>query len=52
MQKIAVIQISNESRELSQLISQELKAVSLQRASVGSSWTDFDAFIFIGALGI
>ena len=52
MQKIAVINISEESRPLAQTLEQDLQAQLIKRAEVGKRWQQFDAFIFIGAMGI
>ena len=52
MQKIAVINISEESRPLAQTLEQDLQAQLIKRAEVGTRWQQFDAFIFIGAMGI
>ncbi len=52
MQKIAVINISEESRQSALTLEHDLQAVSIKRADVGRRWNDFDAFIFIGAMGI
>ena len=52
MQKIAVINISGESRRLALTLQRELQAQPVNRVEVGSRWKEFDAFIFIGAMGI
>jgi len=52
MQKIALINISEESRQLASVLKTDLNAQYLVRADVGKRWNDFDAFIFIGAMGI
>ena len=52
MQKIAIIQISKEGEENALLLQRELKAKIIQRTEVGRQWNKFDAFIFIGAMGI
>ncbi len=52
MQKIAVIQVSKEGLPVAQAITHQLKAEVIARAAVGKRWTDFDAFVFIGAMGI
>ena len=52
MQKIAIIRISDEGRDISDLLQSELKAQVIQRKDVGKQWNHFDAFIFIGAMGI
>ena len=57
MQKIAIIQISEEGKNiarllLSQMYAQRNEAEIISRANVGKHWKDFDAFVFIGAMGI
>ena len=52
MQKIAVINISEESRQLAHTLEIDLQAQPLKRADLGKCWKTFDAFIFIGAMGI
>ena len=50
--KIAIIQISKEGRHVAYFIQQELGAKLIERTAVGTHWQDFDAFVFIGAMGI
>ena len=52
MQKIAVINISKESVKLALTLEQDLHARAMTRADVGKCWNKYDAFIFIGAMGI
>ena len=52
MQKIAIIQISEAGRSLATTLKRQLDASVIQRSEVGSGWKKFDAFIFIGAIGI
>ena len=52
MQKIAVINISEESRQLAITLELDLQAKAINRADLGKQWDKFDAFIFIGAMGI
>ena len=60
MQKIAIIQISGEGKGIARLLLSQLchtpgeqwEAESISRTAVGSRWSDFDAFVFIGAMGI
>ena len=57
MQKIAIIQISEEGKNiarllLSQMFAQKNEAEIISRTNVGKRWKDFDAFVFIGAMGI
>ncbi len=50
--KIAIIQISEAGQDLAQTLQRELGAKMIQRSEVGRQWKKFDAFIFIGAMGI
>ena len=52
MQKIAVIPVSDEGRDIAEILQQEFQASAIKRADVAKRWKDFDAFIFIGAMGI
>ena len=52
MQKIAVIQISEASKHLAYFLQQELGAQLIERTAVGEHWYNYDAFVFIGAMGI
>ncbi len=52
MQKIAIIQISEAGRSLATTLKRQLDASVIQRSEVGSGWKKFDAFVFIGAMGI
>ena len=49
---IAIIQISEAGREIAATLQHELKATAIQRTEVGKRWKDYDAFVFIGAMGI
>ncbi len=49
---IAVIQISEAGSTIAQTLQRELGAKTIKRADVGSQWKQFDAFVFIGAMGI
>ena len=50
--EIAVIQISEAGQEIASTLKQELGAKAIGRAEVGRQWKEFDAFVFIGAMGI
>ena len=50
--KIALIQISQESANIADVLQRQLDAQPLIRTDVGTRWNDFDAFIFLGAMGI
>ena len=52
MQKTAIIPISEEGRNMACMLQQEFQATVIKRAEVAQRWKDFDAFIFIGAMGI
>ena len=57
MQKIAIIQISDEGKHiarllLSQVFAQKDEGEIISRSNVGKRWKDFDAFVFIGAMGV
>ena len=52
MQKIAVIPVSDEGRDIAENLQQDFQASIIKRAEVSKRWKDFDAFIFIGAMGI
>ena len=52
MQKIAVIPVSDEGRNLAETLQQEFQATVIKRAEVAKRWKEFDAFVFIGAMGI
>lgn len=49
---IAVIQISEAGNTIAQTLQRELGAKTIKRSDVGSQWKQFDAFVFIGAMGI
>ena len=50
--KIAVIQISESGSTIAQTLKRVLSATIIQRTDVGRQWKQFDAFVFIGAMGI
>jgi precorrin-4 C11-methyltransferase len=52
MQKIAVIQISKAGENIANRLQRELGAKRIQRTDVGRQWTEYDGFVFIGAMGI
>ena len=52
MQKIAIIQISEAGAYAAQQIRQATAGEVIPRADVPARWNDFDAFVFIGAMGI
>jgi len=50
--QIAVIQISEAGNEIALSLQRQLGARVVQRTDVGKEWKNFDAFVFIGAMGI
>ena len=52
MSKIAIIPVNEASTQVANAIQQQLKAQKIERANVGNCWHDYDAFVFIGAMGI
>ena len=52
MQKIAIIQISEAGSEIASTLKRELGATIIERSMINDQWSMFDAFIFIGAMGI
>lgn len=50
--KIAVIPISSEGKNIATQLQPALSADSISRNAVISHWHDYDAFVFIGAMGI
>ncbi len=52
MQKIAIIQISEAGSEVASTLQRYLGAEVILRSEVGERWNSYDAFVFIGAMGI
>ena len=52
MQKLAIIQISEAGSKIASTLTKQLGARVIQRSDVGKEWKHFDAFVFIGAMGI
>ena len=53
MLKIAIIPISEAGRDIATRLQQHFPtAVTVRRDSVVTTWKEFDAFVFIGAMGI
>ncbi len=52
MQKTAIVQISEAGNETAAMLRRELGGEAVRRADVGKVWTQYDAFVFIGAMGI
>ena len=52
MQQIAIIQISEAGKDIAQILQREFGAKTITRTEIGKYWDKFDAFLFIGAMGI
>ena len=52
MQKIAIIQISEAGNEVASTLQRHLGAEVILHSEVGERWNSYDAFVFIGAMGI
>ena len=52
MQKIAIIPISEQGSDIANVLQRELHAKIINRSEVSKKWQQFDAFVFIGAMGI
>ena len=52
MQKVAIIQISEAGKDIAYTLKRELSAEIINRIEIGKQWSEFDAFVFIGAMGI
>ena len=52
MQKIAIIQISEAGASITAQLQETLGACLIRRDSIKTNWKKFDAFVFIGAMGI
>lgn len=52
MQKIAIIQISEAGSMIANQLQKEFNAQIIARTDVGKQWTKYNAFVFIGAMGI
>ena len=50
--KIAAIQISREGKRIIDLLGREMTIEVVNRQDVGKQWNKYDAFVFIGAMGI
>ena len=50
--KVAILQISEAGQQVASRLAQELSGEMLRRSDVATRWHDFDAFVFVGALGI
>ena len=52
MHQTAIIPISNAGHDIALLLQRELKAQLITRSEVGTHWSEYDHFVFIGAMGI
>lgn len=52
MQQIAIIQISEAGKDIAQILQRDFGAKTITRTEIGKYWDKFDAFVFIGAMGI
>ena len=52
MQKIAIIQISEAGADIANDLRDAYNAKVIKRTDVGKLWQEYDAFVFIGAMGI
>ena len=50
--KIAIIPVSSEGKNIATQLQPALSADSISRNAVVTHWHDYDAFVFIGAMGI
>ena len=50
--KVAIIQISEAGADIALSLQREFSATIISRTEVGKQWKEFDAFVFIGAMGI
>ena len=50
--KTAMILINEAGQDIADLLKRELGAKVIKRTDVSTQWKKFDAFIFIGAMGI
>ena len=50
--KIAIIQVGKAGAAVSALLRTELDAIDIKRTDVGACWAQYDAFVFISAMGI
>ena len=50
--RTAIITISDAGNEVARIVRQETQGALIGRTEVAQRWTDFDAFVFIGAMGI
>ena len=50
--QIAIIQVSEAGKEIANTLKRAFDAKIIERAEVGKQWMKYDAFVFLGAMGI
>ena len=50
--QIAIIQVSEAGKDIANTLKRAFDAKTIERTEVGKQWKKFDAFVFIGAMGI
>ena len=50
--QIAIIQVSEAGKEIANTLKRAFDAKIIKRAEVGKQWKKYDAFVFLGAMGI
>ena len=50
--QIAIIQVSEAGKDIANTLKRAFDAMTIERTEVGKQWKKFDAFVFIGAMGI
>ena len=50
--QIAIIQVSEAGKDIANTLKRAFDAKIIERTEVGKQWKKFDAFVFIGAMGI
>ena len=50
--QIAIIQVSEAGKDIANTLKRAFDAMTIERAEVGKQWKKYDAFVFLGAMGI
>jgi precorrin-4 C11-methyltransferase len=50
--QIAIIQVSEAGKDIANTLKRAFDAKTIERTEVGKQWKKFDAFVFLGAMGI
>ncbi len=50
--QIAIIQVSEAGKDIANTLKRAFDAKIIERTEVGKEWKNFDAFVFLGAMGI